>query len=275
MPFFSCKEPRPVTIAQAMLYTTPELHPDRIMAEHDFIYLEEGEWEVWEEERSYRMQPDDVLILSAGRHHFGRKGCLASTRTLFVHAGKLPHDTLECGGENGRGILLPNLIHCRNRPEVKERFRQLANTYWSEDTNWEIRLSAQFEMLLCELASAVLLKQSPRRQLALEVQDALRMDPRGQETTTTLAQKLNVPPRSLRYAFEQEFGMPIHRYHRNLRLDMAMNMLRTHPEYTLWKLAEAFGFCDEFHFSRAFKQRFGVAPKYARNVLPAKESEEK
>ena len=36
--------------------------------------------------------------------------------------------------------------------------------------------------------------------------------------------------------------------------------LEVEPELRLAEIAAEFGFCDEFHMSRAFKQQFGLSP---------------
>lgn len=263
MPYFSCTSPRQVRVAQSMYYPTPVLHPDRVMADHDLIYMEEGRWEVWEEDRAFSISPGDVLVLFAGRHHFGKLPCSAGTRTLFVHAARCPDDSFARDCAALHGVQLPSLIHCQNAPGVAECFRQLADVCWSEDPLRALRLPALFQLTLCALSSASSHSQQPRRRLALAVQSALRTDPQGRLTAADLAERFGVSPRALRYAFERECGVSLHRYHLNLRLDMAMNVLRTDPLRTLRDLADAFGFYDEFHFSRAFKQRFGVSPRHA------------
>lgn len=262
MPFFSCEAAREVTMAHAMYYAAPTLHPDRVMTEHDLIYLVEGEWEVWEGERAHLLRPGDVLILTAGRRHFGKRGCRAGTRTLFAHVTSDAMDSWR-PPEGRQGVALPSLVHCQEAPEVIGCFRQLVDAYWWEDAQRPVRLSALFELLLCALAEAGPEPLGARRRLALAAQRALRLDPQARLDPEALARKLGVSSRSLRYAFEREVGVPLHRYHLNLRLDMALSMLRAEPERTLRDLADAFGFCDEFHFSRAFKRRFGMPPSQA------------
>ena len=61
-------------------------HPDRVMEEHDLIYLVDGEWEVFEEGTPYLLRAGDVLILTAGRHHYGERPCRDRTRTIYIHA---------------------------------------------------------------------------------------------------------------------------------------------------------------------------------------------
>ena len=49
------------------------VHPNRIIGEHDFLYILDGTWEIWEDDTSYALQSDDLLILTAGRHHYGTR----------------------------------------------------------------------------------------------------------------------------------------------------------------------------------------------------------
>jgi len=241
-----------------MYYADPSLHPDRIMEDHDFVYMLEGEWEVREEGRAFCMVPGDVLILAAGRHHYGRKECRSKTRTLFFHTRAFHREL--AGEAGGDGIHLPSLVHCSASPEVVRCFRRLVDAFWSNAPTRSLELSSLFQLLLCELASASSMEAYPFRRLIAEAQSRMRMDQQGALSTKELAERLGVSVRKLRYAFERELGIPPHRYHRDLRLDMSMKMLQTEPGHTLREIAEAFGFYDEFHFSRAFKRRFGIPP---------------
>ena len=259
MPFFRCKAAREVSGAQQTYYPTPALHPSRIMDEHDFLYLIEGEWEVWEEGISFLLLPGDLLILCAGRHHYGRVYNKRGTRIFYAHASLANGDNAE--DTSGMvGIELPSLVHCTNAPGVYNCFRELVDIFWQYSPTRDIRLSAQFELLLCELATASTMGERPMHGLAEQAKSLLYTDPGGEMTNEELAEALGVSTRHLRYVFEQEIGAPPHRYHLNMRLDMAMALLRNEPERIFRDVAEEFGFCDEFHFSRAFKRRFGIPP---------------
>lgn len=273
MPFFCCDEYRDISMAQQMYYPAPCLHPDRVMTEHDLIYMLEGEWEVWEEDQAYRMTPGDVLILSAGRHHFGKEDCTAGTRTLFAHIQALEGD-LRPEDTALRGIHLPTFIHCQDTPGVFHCFIQLVDAFWAQNTNRSFRLSALLQLLLCELDAAANAGENQLHSLAVRAQSAFHMDPQGKITTEQLAQTLGVTARRLRYAFEQEMGLPPYRYHLNVRLDMAMKILQNEPERTLRDLAEAYGFYDEFHFSRTFKHRFGIPPSQVAKMASRSPREE-
>jgi AraC-like DNA-binding protein len=275
MPFFRCKVAREITGAQQTYYPIPAIHPNRVMDEHDFLYLIEGEWEVWEENVPYLMKPGDLLILCAGRHHYGRKLNKHGTRILYAHAEVAPGDchSDRSGGEGAAselsGIALPRLISCMDAPGVLSCFRKLVDIFWRDSPTRDIQLSAQFELLLCELATASAIGGRPLHGLAEKAKSLLLSNPGGEMTNEKLAEILGVSARHLRYVFEQEIGLPPYRYYLNMRLDMAMTILRNEPERTLRELAEEFGFCDEFHFSRTFKRRFGISPSQIRKDYSA------
>ena len=52
------------------------------MQEHDFVYMLNGQWEIFQGRGSLFMENDDVLILHAGQHHFGVRDCLPRTQTI-------------------------------------------------------------------------------------------------------------------------------------------------------------------------------------------------
>lgn len=261
MPFLRCDAHREISMAQQMYYPIPCLHPNRVMAEHDIIYMLEGEWNIWEDDCLYRMIPGDALILCAGHHHFGKVDCAAGTRTLFTHIAALDGDSFR-DDTAFQGMYLPTHIHCQSMPSVFQCFMQLVDAFWSQSANRPYRLPALLQLLLCELLTAADTEENQLYSLAIQAQSAFHMDPQGKMSTEQLAHRLGVTPRRLRYAFEQEMGLPPYRYHLNVRLDMAMKILQNEPERTLRDLAEAYGFYDEYHFSRTFKRRFGISPSH-------------
>ena len=76
---------RRITSANYITSVNGMVHPDRILAEHDFLYMLDGEWEIIEDGHIYEMHRDDLLILSAGRHHRGEKLCNPGNRHMYFH----------------------------------------------------------------------------------------------------------------------------------------------------------------------------------------------
>ena len=60
---------------------------------------------------------------------------------------------------------------------------------------------------------------------------------------------------------QKKVGMPFYSYQKNRRLEMAAMQIKMEPERKLKEIALSFGFHDEFHMSKVFKQKFGVSPQ--------------
>lgn len=64
MPFYSFGSSRKISAASYIYYAQGCLHPDRVMQEHDFVYMLNGQWEIFQGREAFFMENDDVLILT-------------------------------------------------------------------------------------------------------------------------------------------------------------------------------------------------------------------
>ena len=60
---------RRVTLCGTNIYPFPEYHVDRIMEEHDLMYIHEGVWQIAQDGVIYDLKAGDVILLRAGSHH--------------------------------------------------------------------------------------------------------------------------------------------------------------------------------------------------------------
>ncbi|MFY8099845.1 MAG: GlxA family transcriptional regulator [Allorhizobium sp.] len=79
----------------------------------------------------------------------------------------------------------------------------------------------------------------------------------------SMARLAGVSPRHLDRLFAEHLGISFLACYRKIRLDHARRLLEQSP-LSLSELAFATGFSSASHFSRAFKEQFGVTPKSAR-----------
>lgn len=239
-------------------------HPDRTMGEHDLIYMCEGEWEIWLEKTPFVLKRNQVLILPAGLRHFGKLSCPDHTETIYLHVSEEGdcfqwEDTQEetCMEK----IALSLLTQCGEGGMVRELFGRIAAEFASGHRYRESRMSALFQLLLTELYTA-------RRKSDEEVTDAvteeviriIREEPGRFHTVKELAALLYVSPRTVSGHFKKVTGNTVHRYELDWKLDSAKVFLKEYPHVKLREAAENFGFYDEFHFSRAFSERFQISP---------------
>ncbi|KXX68423.1 AraC family transcriptional regulator [Flammeovirga sp. SJP92] len=75
-----------------------------------------------------------------------------------------------------------------------------------------------------------------------------------------LARECGLSASRLRTLFKQVFGVTIHQFHQNVRLDMAKTYLQE-GERTMSMIAMDLGFSSASHFSANFKKKFGVTPR--------------
>ena len=109
------------------------VHPNRIIGEHDFLYILDGTWEIWEDDTSYALQSDDLLILTAGRHHYGKKLCNPGNRHMYVHAlptdveKKYNHLSTSAVDPSEVSRLFPcsSLLHCQHNPKVRQYMQEI------------------------------------------------------------------------------------------------------------------------------------------------------
>lgn len=74
-----------------------------------------------------------------------------------------------------------------------------------------------------------------------------------------LARIASLSPNAFIRLFTREVGQPPMRYLASRRMDHGVILLQ-HTDQTLDQIAAACGFCDRFHFSKAFKARHATAP---------------
>lgn len=273
-----CAGKREVQACHFSLLEGGVLHPDRIMENtHDLLYIQEGSWEVVEDDQTYSLRADDVLFLHAGHHHFGRNGCAPNTLSMYIHCTKSPADTLisqnQVRGWND-AVLIDSVTHCQKNARVKKLFKDIIYHYYSDMPYIQIKLSALLTELFYELS--VTSSQGSEGQveddLVSEIIYKIRTAPQVNYTMQELADETYVSTSTLIKHFKKVTGTTIYQYQLNTKLEMARQMLVNEQQISLKEIAASYGFCDEFHFSKLFKKKYGVSPtQFRKEARPSEE----
>ncbi len=267
----SCFEKRTVSSCNFNLLSGATAHPDRILENtHDLLYILEGEWTVCQEEETYRLGKDDAVFLHAGRHHFGREGCLPNTLVMFLHFSRSPRDctvrTLEPGVSWEDAVAFPSILHCRHNSRVKTLLKNIIYSFYADAPHRELKVAALLPELLVELSAVQDGAGLSRGQdeIVDKVLYLIRLSPQKYFTTQELAREVFLGASALQERFKKATGTTLHQYQLDNKLSMARALLMTEEAITLKKIAALYGFCDEYHFSRLFKKKYGVSPSVFR-----------
>lgn len=85
-------------------------------------------------------------------------------------------------------------------------------------------------------------------------------------TNSEIAEQADVSVSTLTKRFNRELSMSVHDYIENLVFSEAVRLLRE-SDMSVAQISEQFGFCDQFYFSRRFKEKIGSAPRNYRKVF--------
>ena len=86
-----------------------------------------------------------------------------------------------------------------------------------------------------------------------------------QLTTPEIAKHAFVSPSTVTKHFKSELNMTVHDYIYDVVLTEAAYLL-IKSNLSILKISEKFGFCDQFYFSRRFREKFGVSPREYRKT---------
>lgn len=292
MPYLEKTAMHRITGANYMTNVNGTVHPDRILLEHDFLYILDGFWEIYEENAAYEIKGDDLLILTSGRRHFGKTPCTPGTRHMYLHA--MPTDTEKslCNGcpsqdmqppaqartgfaavtqmDNMENMLFcPTLLHCQSAPGIRKYFHEIIAAGWAQTPTQQDRLSLLFSLLLCEIAD---LLSSPQSRpvtdpMVEEVCRRIRTTPQTFFSAKEIAAGYFICERTLNNRFQKACGKSFYAFQMETKLEMVRQFLLSQPQAKLHEAAVNYGFYDEFHLSKAFKGRFGMAPSRYRALL--------
>ncbi len=285
--------PHRITVANYTTIVNAALHPERVLFEHDFLYILDGAWEIVEEDTAYEIKKDDLLILASGRHHYGKAPCTPGTRHMFLHVQPTPAEQQQCSGTPAPGrripaaqkkadrtaspkmdnmenmLLCPSLLHCQSAPGIRKCFHEIIAAGWTPTPERENRLSLLFSLLLCEISD--LLSASPGQAatdpMVEEVCLRIRTTPQTFFSAKEIAAEYFICERTLNNRFQKACGKSFHAFQMETRLEMVRQFLLSQPQAKLHEAALNYGFYDEFHLSKAFKSRFGMPPSQYRSRM--------
>lgn len=236
-------------------YAQPFIHPKRKMAEHDFIYLLDGEWKLGQNNEIFELKKDSLLILSAHNKHYGVAPCSPGTKTMYFH---VECEQGDISGENVSGdknsICVDTLIDASKNKSIRRYFSNVVNAFLSGNNR---KADLYFELLLTELEN---ISDNIDTEIAVGIKKLIHSSPEKFYSNKELAKIYKVSVKTAENKFKEKFGITIHKYILDFKIKEAIHYFDMFPDITVKEVAFNLGFYDEYHFSKQFKNIIGISP---------------
>ena len=247
-----------ITQANINFYSSPLVHPSRIMQEHDFIYIINGKWKIGQEAEVFDLKNDSLLILSANKRHYGVSPCEKNTKTMYFHVKcSLPKNT-----EQKDAIFLESLTNASSNKNLKKLFSEVVNAKLLGN---EQKADLYFKLLLLELQAEQ--KSSFFGNMPDKIKKLIHDNPETFFSNKQIADMSSVSVKTAENKFKEAFNVSIHKYMLQFKIAQAEKYFSLFPEMPIKEVAISLGFYDEYHFSNQFKKIKGVSPKKFKNSL--------
>jgi AraC family transcriptional regulator of arabinose operon len=164
--------------------------------------------------------------------------------------------------EVGRGLHQLQIARPAARERIEAAFRRLHRDALSRPSplSEELALNALEEVLLVAAGEVTADGGSAFDPRVRTVLDLLVRDLTATPSVEALAGAVYLSPSRLAHLFKAQTGQTIAEMARQLRLRQAARLLR-HSSRSVQEVAVEVGFSCPFHFSRRFRQCFGVSPR--------------
>jgi len=207
---------------------------------------------------------DAVVVFPDVPHAYGPAGAEGWTQVYFVFAG--PQFDLW----RRRGLLRPEhpVLRVGAAPYWSERLAQVLEGDPQGRRGGGIRAVGRFVEIVAEMIAADEEARSPGRDSWLERSLMLlgHRTAQGWLSPQDVAREVGLTYESFRKRFVPLSGESPGQYQRRRRLDWARAAIYQ-GDRSMKQIADELGFCDVFHFSKAFKQVVGTTPsEYRRRV---------
>lgn len=259
------------------------VHPDRVLDVNVLLYVEEGNFHIFEEEEEFTIEPGNLVFLKQGFHHYGDVKCPKGTKWFFVHFNLnedgdgrelVPYERFlfrEAEIKASRTYhMLPKMVRIEKNSRIFSRFMTLERMFESRDYSANLNLNAY----LYEILTDIYEQSISDRHVDGKWEKVLKMMAFLDEHATKpfiseeLEEHMSLTFKHLNLLFKQTTGTTLWKYHCNIRMEKAKRLLTT-TALSIGEISDSLGFESPYYFCNTFKKFTGTAPSRYRkeNVI--------
>ncbi len=242
-------------------FVYPYIYPKKHL---EILYISEGEWEIFENERPVLMGAGDVYVLLPGNNYRGEKR--SSDNLLLSSVGVVSHvddclvEAFSKKSISGKHVRLPVQMNISDGKLLLTYFERIQHYFHSESLLDTVRASALFIELLVELA-LMYEPDAGNSDVVMQKMRSMIEKNIGQNLTINdLAGHAKMHPKTFEKKFKQAIGKSVHQYQMDHKLRRSLLLLES-PGLSIKDIADTLGFYDQHHFRRFFMTRMGCSPK--------------
>ena len=224
----------------------------------EIYYLKSGKCSYFIDNRSYEVEPGDLILIPEGTIHRTNYSVSKRERLLI----NCTEDFIPESARKSLTSVIPFYRNPSTSTRVEELFSKIEEEYERAD---DLTLDA-LRCLVGELLFLIL-RASPTK-AALKTGSALienaakyiQENYAGEIRLSSVAEMLAISPEHLSRSFKRETGFGFNEYLTLIRLQKAEYMLIHEPGLSISEVAYACGFNDSNYFSDKFKRTYGIPP---------------
>nr|WP_283094361.1 helix-turn-helix domain-containing protein [Paenibacillus sp. ATY16] len=257
------------------LYT----HPSRMLDFDVFLFVAEGQMEVWEEGLEYIVKKGQFLFLKSGMSHWGEPKTPAGTSWYWIHFfghlngdGDTLHDlnsnklfasptVMDAQEDYRKSIALPKHGTLSQTKGLENKLDALIQLFHSSDPFRALSLSLQTMELYLKLYQESMKEHPPTKsdRTVLRIIDYLENKNNYEINSKELAASLDMNYSYLCEIFKLKTGSTIHGYNARLFMNKAIGLMKD-SERNVSEISDLLGFKNPFYFSRVFRKIMGCSP---------------
>lgn len=259
------------------------VHPDRILDVNVLLYVEEGNFHIYEENEEFTVEPESLVFLKQGLHHFGDIKCPKGTKWFFVHfnlnedgSGRelVPYERFlfsEADTDRKRSYrYLPKTFHIGKNSRIFTRFMTLEKMFESRDYSANLNLNSYLYEILTDIYEQSISDRhiDGKWEKVLKMMAFLDEHIESPFDSNELEGYMGLTFKHLNLIFKQTTGTTLWKYHSNVRMEKAKQLL-TSTTFSIGEISERLSFESPYYFCNAFKKHTGIAPSRYRkeNVI--------
>lgn len=232
--------------------------PDAWLGQTRLYFVESGSGYLEFKGQIIPLEPGFVYLIPS-RLHFGY-GC-TGMKKLYFHIKVTSVDQQDLLSGIGRILKLPY---------DPQTLQELLSCYRSPDIYGILRLKMLLLQVVCRFTKSYDLPELPVKTYSETLKQAIayiQAAPTLKHTGKSIAGHLFISESKLRNAFKAEMDTTVGDYIDLCVFRQAKQLLQT--PMSMEQISQQLGFCDQFYFSRRFKQRYGITPSQYRRHLHA------